>query len=118
MEDVMRILKFFLPIVIVFSYTLIALPETPEEMGTRIQKMNDDRPVFEKVKNKATLIIYTSTGEIRFKKSLIMAAYTENMNSANYCEKYITYFMAPADDQGNSYLAYHYKNRLTLNGRI
>jgi hypothetical protein len=96
---------------IVFACALVAYPETPVEMGTRLAKQNDDRPVFEKVKNKANLVIYGPGGEVRFKKALIMGGYTENMNTINSCEKYITYFMAPADDQGNAYMSYHYKNQ-------
>ncbi|MBN2160823.1 MAG: outer membrane lipoprotein-sorting protein [Spirochaetes bacterium] len=74
-------------------------------------KKNDDRPVFEKVKAKGTLKIYNSSGAIKFKKQLIMGTYTTGMGTPNFCEKYIAYFMAPADDQGNSYMMYHYKNR-------
>ena len=107
----MKFLKLSLSIVFIFICTLIASAETPVDMGTRLMKANDDRPVFEKVKNKANLVIYSSGGEVRFKKSLIMGAYTENMNTINSCEKYITYFMSPADDQGNAYMSYHYKNQ-------
>ncbi|OHD72317.1 MAG: hypothetical protein A2W19_07690 [Spirochaetes bacterium RBG_16_49_21] len=108
----MGFLKIFLSILFVFTASLAALPETAVEMGTRLAKMNDDRPVFERVKARINLIINNSSGEVRFTKVLIMAAYTENMNSpVNYCERYITYFMAPADDQGNAYLSYHYKNQ-------
>ncbi|OHD62730.1 MAG: hypothetical protein A2176_12925 [Spirochaetes bacterium RBG_13_51_14] len=95
----------------VFNFSLIALPETPEEMGTRLSKANDDRPVFEKVQTTGTLIIYNSSGEIKFKKILILGTYAENMGTPNFCEKYITYCTSPADDQGNSYMMYHYKNQ-------
>lgn len=88
-----------------------AYTETPEEIGTRLMKRNDDRPVFERVKNKVVINIYNTAGELKFKKSLIMGAYTENMGTPNQCEKYISYFMAPPDDMGNSYLALNYKNK-------
>lgn len=87
-----------------------AVPETPEEMGTRLLKQNDDRPVFERVKNRITINIYSASGELKFRKSMIMGAYTENMGKPDQCEKYISYFMSPADDMGNSYLSYNNKN--------
>jgi hypothetical protein len=115
MEDTMRFLKLSIAAVFVCAFSLTAFTESAVEMGTRLAKQNDDRPVFEKVKARINIIIYNSSGEVRFKKSLIMAAYTEHMNSpTQYCEKYITYFLAPADDQGNAYLSYHYKNRLDV----
>ncbi|MBP7734540.1 MAG: outer membrane lipoprotein-sorting protein [Spirochaetes bacterium] len=90
----------------------VAFSESPAEMGTRLMKSNDDRPVFEKVKAKGTLIIYDSSGKIKFTKSLIMGTYTVGMGSAaTFAEKYLAYMMSPADDQGNSYLMYHYKIR-------
>jgi hypothetical protein len=105
----MKLTRFFAAIVFVIASSNAALPETPVEMGTRLSKMNDDRPVFEKVKSKGTLIIYNSSGEVRFKKMLMVGTYTMNMGTPQYCEKYIAYLMAPADDQGNSFLMYHYK---------
>jgi len=110
----MKLIRFVAAIVFVFTFSLVALPETPEEMGYRISKQNDDRPVFERVKAKGTLIIYSSSGEVKFKKVLIMGTYTTNMGTPNYAEKYIAYCMAPADDQGNCYLMYHYKNQVDV----
>ena len=88
----------------------VAVPETPEEFGTRLLKQSDDRPVFERVRNKITINIYGASGELKFKKSMIMAAYTEKIGTPDQCEKYISYFLSPADDMGNSYLSYNYKN--------
>ncbi len=107
----MKRITFFISIAFLF-FCSEAFSESPVEMGTRLMKANDDRPVFEKVKAKGTLIIYDSSGKIKFKKSLIMGTYTTGMGSAaTFAEKYLAYMMAPADDQGNSYLMYHYKTR-------
>lgn len=103
--------SMLLSMLFVVAGTGIGLTETPEEIGTRLMKINDDRPVFERVKNKVMLNIYSSSGELKFKKSLIMGAYTENMGTPNQCEKYISYFIAPPDDAGNSYLALNYKTK-------
>lgn len=107
----MKYTRLLLAMAIVIACSVLVYPETPAEMGYRLSKQNDNRPVFEKVKSKATLTIFNSSGEVKFKKNLILGTYVENMSSANYCEKYITYCTAPADDQGNSYLMFHYKNR-------
>jgi hypothetical protein len=107
----MKFSKLIAAIAFVFTFSLVAFPETPAEMGYRIAKANDDRPVFEKVKAKGTLVIYGSSGEVKFQKVILMGTYTTNMGTPNYCEKYLAYFMAPADDQGNSYMMYHYKNQ-------
>ncbi len=107
----MKYTRLLLAMAIVIACSMLVYPETPEEMGTRLAKQNNERPVFEKVKAKGTLVIFNSSGEIKFKKILIMGTYVENMNTANFCEKYLTYCTAPADDQGNSYMMYHYKYR-------
>ena len=107
----MKRLKYAATTALIFACSLAAFTETPEEMGTRLAKQNNDRPVFEKVKSKGTLFIYNSSGEVKFKKTIILGAFTENMDTPNFCEKYITYCTGPADDQGNSYLYYHYKNQ-------
>jgi uncharacterized protein len=106
----MRI-RLLAALVFVFAFSLFAFSETPEEMGTKLMKINDDRPVFEKVKAKGTLVIYNSSGDVRFKKMLMIGTYTVNMGTPQFCEKYIAYLMAPADDQGNSFLMYHYKTQ-------
>ncbi len=101
--------RIMISFLLVLAAVRAGIGETPEEMGTRILKMSDDRPVFERVKNTVTINIYNSAGELRFRKSMIMGAYTENLGTPNQCEKYISYFTAPADDMGNSYLSYNYK---------
>lgn len=107
----MKLIRFITSLVFVFSCSAV-FSETPVEMGTRLAKQNDDRPVFEKVKAKGTLIIYDSSGKIKFTKTLIMGTYTTGMGSpATFAEKYLAYMMSPADDQGNSYLMYHYKTQ-------
>ena len=107
----MKVIKLFTAIAFVFTCSLVALSETPEEMGTRLMKFNDDRPVFEKVKAKGTLKIYNRSGELTFTKIFIMGTYTINMGMPNFCEKYLASCIAPADEQGNSYLVYHYKKQ-------
>jgi hypothetical protein len=107
----MKLIRFFTTMALILSCT-VAFSESPVEMGTRLSKQNDDRPVFEKVKAKGTLTIYDSSGRVKFTKSLIMGTYTTGMGStATFAEKYLAYMMSPADDQGNSYLMYHYKNQ-------
>ncbi len=107
----MKLTKCALAIALVMACSVVALPETPVEMGTRLMKANDDRPVFEKIKAKGTLIIYNAAGAIKFRKSLIVGTYTTGTTSADFVERYIAYFTSPADDMGNSYLMYHYKNQ-------
>ena len=107
----MKTFRQSLAVLLVAAFSAIGLAESPEEFGTRLMKRNDDRPVFERVKNKVHLKIYSASGQLRFTKQMIMGAYTENMGTPDQVEKYITYFMAPPDDMGNSYMAYNYKNR-------
>jgi uncharacterized protein len=107
----MKRIKILMAIVLVMVFSIVALPETPVEMGTRLMKMNGDRPVFEKIKSKGTLIIYNSAGAVKFKKSLIVGTYTTGTTASDFMERYIAYFTSPADDMGNSYLMYHYKNQ-------
>ena len=107
----MKLIKITTAIVLVLAFSIVALPETPVEMGTRLMKMNDDRPVFEKIKAKGTLVIYNAAGAIKFTKSLIMGTYTSGSTDADFVERYIAYFTSPADDMGNSYMMYHYKNQ-------
>ena len=107
----MKHLKSLLAVAIVMAFSAIALPETPAEMGARLMKANDDRPVFEKIKSKGTLIIYNASGVVKFKKSLIIGTYTTGSSPADFIERYIAYFTSPTDDMGNSYLMFHYKNQ-------
>ncbi|MBN1496013.1 MAG: outer membrane lipoprotein-sorting protein [Spirochaetes bacterium] len=95
----------------IFAITPAAFPETPEEIGARLMKKNDDRPVFEKLKATGTLVIYNSSGDIRFKKIIKIGVYTTNMGTPQFCEKYIASFISPPDDKGNSFLMYHYKSQ-------
>jgi uncharacterized protein len=105
----MRFLKFFIMAVLLGGFTLSAFAETAEEKGTRLMKMNDDQPIFQKVKGEASIKIYGSTGDLRFQKKLMMASYTENMGTNQQKENYISAFLAPADDNGNSYMMYNFK---------
>lgn len=107
----MKYTRLLLAMAIVIACSVLVYPETPEGMGTRLSKQNNERPVFEKVKCKGSLVIYNSSGDVKFKKILIMGTYAEGLNTASFCEKYITYLTAPADDQGNSFMMYHYKNK-------
>jgi hypothetical protein len=107
----MTYVKFPLIALIVFCLAAPAISETAEEKGTRLMKMNDDQPTFQKYKGEAILKIYGSTGELHFQKKLVMASYTENWGTPNEKEDYISYFMEPADDAGNSYMMYNFKNQ-------
>jgi hypothetical protein len=107
----MKGIKIAMAIVLVMAFSIVALPETPAEMGTRLMKMNDDRPVFEKIKAKGKLVIYNAAGAVKFEKTFIVGTYTTGSTSADFMERYIAYFTSPADDMGNSYLMYHYKNQ-------
>lgn len=89
---------------------LPVLPQSPEERGTQMMKRNDDQPIFQKVKGESELRIYGSTGDLRFMKKLVMASYTEYIGTQDQKENYICYFLAPPDDNGNSYLMYNFKN--------
>jgi hypothetical protein len=83
--------------------------ETPEQIGTRLSKENDDRPTFERVKSEVTLKIYGSNGAIKFEKKMMMAAYTSNIGTEKQCEMYLTTFLSPSDDMGNAYMAFNHK---------
>jgi uncharacterized protein len=97
---------------IVLAVTVLAVPALSDdaaEKGTKIMKTNDDQPIFQKVKGECQIKIFGSTGELRFMKKLVMASYTENIGTQDQKENYICYFLAPPDDNGNSYLMYNYK---------
>jgi len=102
-----RIYAFLTSILIGLSAASYA--ETAEEKGYRLMKLNDDQPIFQKVKGDAVLNIYGSTGDLRFHKKMVMASYTENMGTQAEKENYICYCLQPADDNGNSYLMFNYK---------
>jgi len=110
----MKYAKFPIIALIVCSLATPAFSETAEEKGTRLMKMNDDQPTFQKYKGEALLKIYGSTGDLRFQKKLVMASYTENWRMPNEKESYISYFMEPADDAGNSYMMYNFKNQADI----
>lgn len=84
---------------------------SPVEMGTSLAKKNDSQPKFEKVKADIILKIYGKDGRMKFIKKMIIAQYTEHIGTTRQKENSISYFKEPADDRGNSYLAYDYKNR-------
>lgn len=109
MEALMRFIKIPITAILVLGFVVSAMSETAEEKGTRLMKTNDDQPIFQKVKGETTIKIYGSSGELRFQKKLIMASYTENMGTGNQKESYISYFLEPQDDNGNSYLMYNFK---------
>ncbi|HOT44167.1 MAG TPA: outer membrane lipoprotein-sorting protein [Spirochaetota bacterium] len=105
----MRFLKTTIIAALVFGCAVSVLAETAEEMGTRLMKTNDDQPIFQKVKGDATIKIYGSTGDLRFQKKLVMASYTEFIGTDRQKENYISTFLEPADDAGNSYMMFNYK---------
>ncbi len=106
----MRFFKSIVVAVLAFGFTLSAFAETAEEKGARLMKMNDDQPIFQKVKGEASIKIFGSTGDLRFQKKLVMASYTEFIGTNQQKENYISCFLAPADDNGNSYMMYNFKN--------
>ncbi len=110
----MRFIKIPVIAVLVFGFAATAMSETDVEKGTRLMKMNDDQPIFQKVKGDTAIKIYSSTGELRFQKKLVMASYTEFMGTNNQKESYISYFLEPQDDNGNSYLMYNFKNEADI----
>ncbi len=91
--------------------TVLAVAQTPEQKGYNLIKMMDDAPWFQKVKSMTYLNIYSSSGQIRFQKKLLMASYIQNMGTANEIENYYSRFIAPPDDRDNAYMARNYKNR-------
>ncbi len=105
----MKKISLFASIAVAVVFSVSVLAETPAEKGTKLMKMNDDRPTFQKSRSEVTLKIYSSSGRLRFTKKLAMASYTENLGAPNELEKYISAFLSPADDMGNAYLAYNYK---------
>lgn len=105
----MKSLKAAVFIALIAGFTYPALPQTAVDRGTQLMKRNDDQPIFQKVKGESELKIYGSTGELRFMKKLVMASYTENIGTQDQKENYICYFLAPPDDNGNSYLMYNFK---------
>lgn len=106
----MRIVLSLIMAALLPCFAASAMAETDVEKGTRLMKTNDDQPIFQKVKGETTLKIYGSTGDLRFQKKLVMASYTENMGTQNQKESYISYFLEPADDNGNSYMMFNFKN--------
>jgi uncharacterized protein len=110
----MRIIKIPMIAVLMLGFVVAAMSETAEEKGTRLMKMNDDQPIFQRVKGEIVLKIYGSTGDLRFQKRMVMASYTENIGTSNQKESYISYFMEPQDDNGNSYLMYNFKNEADI----
>lgn len=106
----MKSCKVAVLLALMAGIALPALPQSAEERGTQIMKRNDDQPIFQKVKGESELRIYGSTGDLRFMKKLVMASYTEYIGTQDQKENYICYFLAPPDDNGNSYLMYNFKN--------
>jgi hypothetical protein len=111
MEVYMKYAKFLVTALIVCSLAAPALSETADEKGYRLMKMNDDQPTFQRYKGEATLKIYGSSGELRFQKKIVMASYTENWQMPNSKEDYTSTFLEPADDAGNSYMMFKFKNQ-------
>ena len=62
----MRLTNIAIITLMILAFAIAALPETTVEMGTRLMKMNDDQPIFQKVKGDAMLNIYGSTGVLKF----------------------------------------------------
>ncbi|MFC1670184.1 outer membrane lipoprotein-sorting protein [Spirochaetota bacterium] len=98
-------------ILIVFCFSIQAFTESPGAKGKRVSIEQDTQPKFQRVKANIILKIYGSDGRQKFAKKLVMAQYTKNLGKWNEIESSITYFKSPADDRGNAFLAYNYKNR-------
>ncbi len=98
-------------IALFFGLTAGAFSEGDIEIGERLSKMNDQQPKFQKMKGETIMHIYGSDGKLKSKKEMIVAQYIENMGTENEVENSISYMKEPADERGNAYMAYNYKNR-------
>ena len=106
-----KITGFAFAAIFVAGFSIAIFPETPAEMGTRMSAEQDSQPKFHKVKAEIDLKIYGSDGALKFTKKMIIAQYTKDLGAPNEIEYSISYFKEPADDRGNAYLAYNYKDR-------
>jgi hypothetical protein len=76
-----------------------------------ISKANAAQPKFQKMKGQITFKIFGSDGSMKYQKRMMMAQYVQNQGTANEIENSISAFIEPADDRGNAYMAYRYKNQ-------
>jgi len=106
-------MKKIIPAVIamVTGIAISAFSLSPVQEGTRLAKKNDSQPKFEKVKADIIIKIYGKDGRLKFRKKMIIAQYTEHLGTHREKENSISYFKEPADDRGNSYLAFDYKKK-------
>lgn len=104
------IMLLFVPCVLLFT-AAPGYSETDVQRGTRVAKMYDDLPTFGAVRATMLLKIYGKDGKMRFNKKLLMASYTENPDTIEKVEKFIAYFVEPAEDQGSSILMFNYANK-------
>lgn len=107
----MKIFKSLLVLVVLLSIFSSAFSKGDPKEGERLAVANDQQPRFEKMKGETALNIYGSDGKLKFKKVLIMAQYVENMGKDNQVENSISYMKSPADERGNAFLAFNYKNK-------
>lgn len=106
-------MKKIIPVAVtmITGIAIAAYSLSPVQEGTRLAKKNDSQPKFEKVKADIFIKIYGRDGRIKFRKKMIIAQFVENLGTPRQKENSISYFKEPADDRGNSYLAFDYKNR-------
>ena len=97
--------------IFILGIAVVAFSETDVEKGTRLSVMNDQQPKFQKMKGETILHIYGSDGKLKAKKEMIVAQYIENMGADSEVENSISYMKEPADERGNAYMAYNYKNK-------
>jgi len=107
----MKQLKTAMVFMAVMAFCVSAFTATDAEEGARLSVMNDQQPKFQKMKGETVLNIYGSDGKLKFKKELIVAQYIANQGTPEEVENSISYMKEPADERGNAYMAYNYKNR-------
>lgn len=107
----MRFIKIICAVALTAGITTGVFSESNADLGNKISRDNDSQPKFQKVKGDVVFQIFGKDGEMKFKKRMVMAQLIENMGKGNEVEKSISTFKEPADDSGNSFMAYNYKNQ-------
>lgn len=107
----MKSTKILLTIIMAVVFVTGGFSKPNATLGNDIAKKNHAQPKFQKVKGNIVFKIYGKDGKVKFTKTMVMAQYIQNMGTANEVTRSISTFKAPADDQGNSYMAYTFRNK-------
>lgn len=107
----MKQLKAVMVFLAVMGTAMAAFTESDTEAGARLSQMNDTQPKFQKMKGETVLNIYGSDGKLKFKKEMIVAQYIANQGTPEEIENSISYMKEPAEERGNAFMAYNYKNQ-------